>query len=1130
MFKAVVVAYVVGGITFIPLVVLLLIVYTAYTSVPVPPPPRKVVDPPRILEDLKLKVYLTVRRTPQSTIPTDSSYSFRSLLSSPNPQKPKEQFWLVLKGRTLYLYEDEACVECNDVINLSSWQVTIWPSPGLLEGELFSKRNAIQLSKEDEQPFYIFFTSPLQMEEVYHALLHASSPPVAQSIETVFNPAHLSEFISTLDFTPDPLPTRWTNALIARLFFAYYRTTSLEQFILFRINKKLSKIKRPAWLTELRVPKVDVGVTPPMISKPMLKNLTKEGEAAVELGFHYNGEFRITVEATATFSLPTLTTGATARTYAVKMVLAVVLKSLTGNLLLLIKPPPSNRIWYAFTSAPTVQMSVEPVVSDRQIKWNLVLSTIESKLREVILESVVLPNMDDIPFFNTAEGHLAHRGGIWGDAARGAPADALPSVTHPNIPSSDSTSSLPEVAADDSESLAPGSSSEVLTASATSNDSGTTARRRSWFGGARRGSVGDAASLAASMASSGENEERGRKTSSASSTMGSSDRGHATEVARSSRATSAPPVAADVITDESPPSHSPDRDNRLPSEASTLEPSTARPRTISSSSPGAPGVDITGTSFPSSSSSTSSSPPSRRERSTSVSSTGSRAVFSSPESKRSRGRDESDMDDSEDHSDIDKTTASNTLTNQSGTTGGTFLSSLRSRNIKVDKELLSTQAKEALKKWNTGWNARKKDGISSSFFGRGSGGKPTAGSDGSDTRHAEDPFLDESNHPHPANFEEIRERVKERERTTSTTAAPPPLPPRTSSLTPNSSRPIDIPKSQEATRSEDGSSVAGSKESHDLGSAKQRLSAHSRTMSSSSSTHSIPSPPQPPSLTSPPRTTTAISPPRPDISPAQAASTSSAPLPRIVVNGNSPNAAKSTIPLPGSSSPELPNPPSVPIHRTQPSASQIPRMTIPGIHASHKGEVMAIASPPAPEPVANHLNQEGNHNHNLVGGISSGVWKAFASRSSVNAGTNSSATSSNGSAKPTPPPLPARKQSTASSGSTISNTPPAIPARPSPAAGSPSSSLLTSPSQTPIADDLPEARSQDNSKGSTSDLNLAASRASEVLKQLQQRDEVRRPAQDQPDLGTSQANGAPRIEETVPLVAEPEPTYTEAKS
>ena len=67
---------------------------------------------------------------------------------------------------------------------------------------------------------------------------------------------------------------------------------------------------------------------------------------------------------------------------------------------------------------PRLVLSIEPVVSTRQIKWSLITKPIESRLREIVLESIVMPHMDDIAFLNTKP--YAHRGGIFADCARKA--------------------------------------------------------------------------------------------------------------------------------------------------------------------------------------------------------------------------------------------------------------------------------------------------------------------------------------------------------------------------------------------------------------------------------------------------------------------------------------------------------------------------------------------------------------------------------------------------------------------------------------------------------------------------------------------------------------------------------------
>jgi hypothetical protein len=189
----------------------------------------------------------------------------------------------------------------------------------------------------------------------------------------------------------------------------------MENFIREKLTKKISRVKRPAFLSNIAIKAIDTGDSAPYITNPRLKDLSVEGECGIEADIRYTGNFRLEVAATARIDL-----GSRFKPREVNLVLAVVLRKLEGHALFKIKPPPSNRIWFSFQQMPKIEMTIEPIVSSRQITYTVILRQIENRIKEVIAETIVLPFWDDTPFFSTE--HKKWRGGIFHDDTLKPPA------------------------------------------------------------------------------------------------------------------------------------------------------------------------------------------------------------------------------------------------------------------------------------------------------------------------------------------------------------------------------------------------------------------------------------------------------------------------------------------------------------------------------------------------------------------------------------------------------------------------------------------------------------------------------------------------------------------------------------
>lgn len=331
------------------------------------------------------------------------------------------------------LFDDEEQLEVRHVISLAHHDISIYSGGATIpEGELFIKKNALCLSRKRDgpevmpdskisKPFYLFSENCSAKEDFYFALLrnqqHTSRADSDTPSPKQFDVKNIISLVQKLHSSEGQAHTRWLNALLGRLFLAVYKTRDMENFVREKITKKISRVKKPSFLTNIAIQRIDTGEAAPIFTNLKLKDLTVEGECVVEGDVRYTGKFRIEVAATAKLDL-----GARFKAREINLVLAVVVRRVEGHVLFKIKPPPSNRIWFSFQTMPKLEMTIEPVVSSRQITYTAILRQIEHRIKEVFAETIVEPFWDDVPFFKTE--HKKWRGGIFeGDDALKSPDD-----------------------------------------------------------------------------------------------------------------------------------------------------------------------------------------------------------------------------------------------------------------------------------------------------------------------------------------------------------------------------------------------------------------------------------------------------------------------------------------------------------------------------------------------------------------------------------------------------------------------------------------------------------------------------------------------------------------------------------
>lgn len=446
--------YVVGGITFLPLMALAAFIYNKGGIQPLLP---RIKEKAETLEykdpddPIVKKGWIRLTNQYQPKMPevhttangNNSSgiiSGIHSYVNKDSGQQKKGLYYAVLKHATLYCYESEKMEEVAMILHMRDFQVTLYPpNKDKPEGEIFGRTavtrlipNSLRpvdddinltpttctLSEEDitckpSRILYLTCARRIDKEDWYLGLLEAQhllvdneeDPQYVMMDNTHFDASAMEELIRQVQSSPSHRETAWINAVFGRLFLAMYKTDRLKNFVETKIRRKIDKTKRPTFLDEITVRKVDVGESVPFITDPKLLSLSPEGEVVVEAQVEYNGGLTIEIETDFNWSYHSRM-----KPIRMHLILSVKLKKMAGRLMFKLKAPPTNRYWLAFFEMPEMEWKITPVVADKQIKLAIVTNAIESRIREVMAETIVLPNMDDTSFC-PSQG----KGGIFGE-------------------------------------------------------------------------------------------------------------------------------------------------------------------------------------------------------------------------------------------------------------------------------------------------------------------------------------------------------------------------------------------------------------------------------------------------------------------------------------------------------------------------------------------------------------------------------------------------------------------------------------------------------------------------------------------------------------------------------------------
>lgn len=366
----------------------------------------------------------------ESGFPLLSPVSLLKLLD----EKDRNVFVVLRSKGNLTIYSDETCCFPIETLNLKNYDIRLWPCGKLLNNEAYLKIYPIQFAeKASDKSLYLYLPTPRSKEALYlaiyeivHRIPFTHSRFYLDSIDrfryAVYYPFGFYDFLGAAKFLPaemqrsDPaalfkstsskssstllahqMSLAWLNALVTRGFVALARSVKFRESLLLKLNRKVARVDRPKFLSEIVVTDVSMGTQSPILNNPQLLEMDAHGQVAVNFTVAYAGGFKMLLATDITIPSPT----DLVKPVQVSIQVSVHILKLCGDFKLMFLPlERSNRMWMGFypEPAPMFEADIELVVGNVGLRWKWIKAQLLDLVRKLFYEQAVLPSMDDIDF------------------------------------------------------------------------------------------------------------------------------------------------------------------------------------------------------------------------------------------------------------------------------------------------------------------------------------------------------------------------------------------------------------------------------------------------------------------------------------------------------------------------------------------------------------------------------------------------------------------------------------------------------------------------------------------------------------------------------------------------------------